>query len=254
METGEGIEKAAALLRSAKHVVVFTGAGISTASGIPDFRNPTSGLWAHADPMQVASIFGFRANPRAFYDWVHPLAETILNAQPNAAHLALARLETSGHLTALVTQNVDMLHQKAGNKIVHELHGHLRQATCTLCFKVVDGDATIRQFLLDGAIPRCPGCGSILKPNVILFGEQLPIDVLRHAQQEARNADVILIVGSSLEVAPASDIPMQAQRRGAKIIVVNLDPTPIDQYAEFVFHADATQILPALERSLGIGT
>ena len=250
MEAVDAISKAVTLIRSARNLAAFTGAGISTASGIPDFRSPNSGLWEAADPMLVASIFGFRANPGAFFDWVRPLAKTILDAKPNPAHMALAHLERIGILKAVITQNIDMLHQRAGNQIVYELHGHFREATCTHCFRTFDGEAILQEFLRSRDIPRCDTCNSVLKPNVILFGEQLPIQALRHAQDAAKQADVLLIIGSSLEVAPASEIPLLARRHGAKIVIINLEQTLMDGDADVVFHQDAAQLLPELIRGL----
>lgn len=250
METAGSISQAVTLLRSARHLVAFTGAGMSTASGIPDFRSPHSGLWEAVDPMAVASIFGFRANPQAFYDWVYPLAETILKAKPNAAHLALAQLERAGILNGIITQNIDMLHQRAGSQAVYELHGHFREATCTHCFRTYDGVTVLEQFLHNRAIPRCDACNSVLKPNVILFGEQLPIQVLRRAQEVAKQADLMLVIGSSLEVAPASEIPLLARRQGAKIVIVNLECTPLDRDADVVLHEDAAYLVPELVRGL----
>lgn len=240
------IEQAAALLRESRYTVAFTGAGISTPSGIPDFRSPESGLWEHADPMTVASIYGFRQNPQRFYDWVRPLAETTLQAQPNPAHQVLAKLEQTGKLQGIITQNIDMLHTRAGNQVVYELHGHLREMTCTHCFKVYEAEPIFRQFMRDGKAPRCPSCDSPLKPNVILFGEQLPYRELQGANDAARQSELVLIVGSSLEVAPASDIPVLAHRRGAKLIIVNLAETELDRLADVVIHDDAAVVLPAI--------
>lgn len=179
MASTEQIAKAAQLIQAAQQIVAFTGAGISTPSGIPDFRSPNSGLWTHVDPMSVASIFGFRQNPQAFYDWVKPLARTILNAQPNPAHLALTRLEMLGKLHSVITQNIDMLHHRAGSQRVYELHGHLREATCIHCFKLYSAQAILERYMQDGVVPLCRECGGVLKPNVILFGEQLPIRQLQ---------------------------------------------------------------------------
>ncbi|MBI5671501.1 MAG: NAD-dependent deacylase [Chloroflexi bacterium] len=246
----QDIRAAAALLKQARSVIVFTGAGISTPSGIPDFRSPHSGLWTNADPMEVASIYGFRQNPAAFYNWIYPLAKVTLAAKPNAAHYAVAELEKFGNFGAVITQNIDMLHSRAGSTTVYELHGHLREATCIHCFAVYPAEPIITRYLEDRRVPYCPGCGSVLKPNVILFGEQLPIQQLLGAQDAARKADVMLIVGSSLEVAPASDIPLLTRRHGGKLIIVNLEPTPLDSLAELVIHADAAEILPQIVSSL----
>ncbi|MGQ9626950.1 MAG: SIR2 family NAD-dependent protein deacylase [Anaerolineae bacterium] len=239
------IHRAATLLAGAKHAVALTGAGISTPSGIPDFRSPTSGLWSRANPMLMGSIWGFRLRPQAFYDWVRPLVIAFLEAKPNPAHLALARLEEMGILKAVITQNIDNLHQKAGSGRILELHGHLREATCLRCHKVVPAGGLIEKFLADGLIPRCE-CGGVMKPNIVFFGELLPFDVLAEAQEEARRCDLMLVAGSSLEVAPASEIPFIAWRHGAHLIIVNYQPTPLDGRADFVFHEDVAQVLPRL--------
>lgn len=248
----ESVQRIAALLTKARHAIAFTGAGISTASGIPDFRSRESGLWEKSDPLVVASLYGFRQDPSAFYQWVRPLAELTLSAQPNPAHIALAQMETCGYLKAVVTQNIDMLHTKAGSKTVYELHGHLREVTCTHCFLVRPADAVIPQFLEDGLVPHCPKCGGVFKPNVILFGEQLPVRELTGAREAMRQADVILIVGSSLEVAPASDLPMLAARHGAALVIINLEPTPADHLAQVVMREEAAVILPQIAREMGI--
>lgn len=246
----DSIHCAAELLKQAKFTIAFTGAGISTPSGIPDFRSHSSGLWEKDDPMAVASIYGFRQNPQAFYNWIYPLARLTVNAQPNPAHLALAELEAHGLLQAIITQNIDMLHTRAGNKTVYELHGHLREATCAHCFTVYPAEPIIQQFLEDRKVPHCSLCGGVIKPNVILFGEQLPVQELQAAKEAARKADLMLIVGSSLEVAPASDLPLLAARNGAKLIIINIDPTPVDSKAQAVIHADAAEILPAIMQRL----
>lgn len=246
MMFNEQIDRAAELLLRAKYTVAFTGAGISTPSGIPDFRSHKTGLWENVDPMAVASIYGFRQNPQAFYDWIYPLARLTLNAEPNPAHYTLANLEVHGLLQAIITQNIDMLHTRAGNTTVYELHGHLREATCIHCFRVYPAEPIMHKFLDDRKVPHCPACGGVIKPNVILFGEQLPVQQLQAAKEAARKTDLMLIVGSSLEVAPAGDLPLAAARNGAKIIVVNIDPTPVDSKAQVVIQADAAEILPQI--------
>ncbi|MBC7869548.1 MAG: NAD-dependent deacylase [Chitinophagaceae bacterium] len=239
---------AASLFKQSHYALAFTGAGISTDSGIPDFRSQESGLWQNVDPMTVASIFGFKRNPQAFYDWVAPLTRTTMNARPNSAHIALANLERRGFLHGVITQNIDMLHTRAGSQCIYELHGHMRTATCISCFQVFEGEPILIQFLEDGLVPHCKVCKGVLKPDVILFGEQLPIREFQNAQEAARRCDLMLVVGSSLEVAPAGDIPIMAARRGAKLIVINLEPTPADKMAEIVIHARAADILPEIAR------
>jgi NAD-dependent deacetylase len=240
------IEQAASILRQARYVTALTGAGISTPSGIPDFRSPGSGIWESADPFKVATIFAFRQHPQAFYDWVRPLVDIIINAKPNPAHFALARLEEMGVLRAIITQNVDGLHQRANSQVVYEVHGHLRQATCIRCYATVPAEPLIRTFMENGDIPRCEKCSGMIKPDVILFGEQLPAKVLIAAQQTARKSDVMIVAGSSLQVAPAGDIPMLIKKRGGKLIFVDLLPTHLDYLADVVIRADVADALPRL--------
>jgi NAD-dependent deacetylase len=242
--------RAAQIIARSSCAVAFTGAGISTASGIPDFRSRDSGLWNDVDPMAVSSIYRFRQDPAIFYDWVKPLARQIMEAKPNSAHYALANLEAHGYLKAIITQNIDMLHTQAGSLTVYELHGHLREMTCTHCFSVYPGEPILRQFLEDGLVPHCGKCGGVLKPNVILYGEQLPIQALQASQKIIRRCDVMVIVGSSLEVFPASELPNLAIKAGAKLITINLEPTPADDLADVVIHANAADALPKIMQCL----
>lgn len=244
------IRHAAQLIQAAHVIVAFTGAGISTPSGIPDFRSPQSGLWDQVDPMQVASVFGFRQNPQAFYDWVRPLAKTTTEAKPNAAHLALAQLEKFGKLDSVITQNIDMLHTRAGNTKVYELHGHMNEATCIHCFTKYDAKPIIEKVIENGEVPRCQKCQGVLKPDVILFGEQLPYKAVQSAKDAAKKCDLMLVIGSSLEVYPASDLPVLAHRKGAKIIIINFDPTPLDKIADVIIRSDVAQVLPAIMNHL----
>ena len=246
----DNITVLAGWIQEADNIVAFTGAGISTPSGIPDFRSEDSGLWEDVDPQRVASIYGFRKEPQAFYDWVRPLAKTTMNAKPNPAHEALVTLEKMGKLTAIVTQNIDMLHTRAGNSKVFELHGHMRLATCINCFREYPGEPLIEQVIETAEIPRCPGCKGVLKPNVILFGEQLPYDQMMGAKKVARDADLLIVIGSSLEVAPASDIPLIAKRNGAKLVIINIEQTMMNRFADIYIPGDAAEILPALIKQL----
>lgn len=245
MKPSDVIQKAADLLRSSKHAVALTGAGHSTPSGIPDFRSPESGLWEQYDPMQVASIQAFRANPGAFYEWMRPLALQMAAAKPNPAHIALARLESLGILKAVITQNIDGLHTAAGSRRVLELHGHMRTASCLQCGRTVQAQSLIREYLQTGLVPAC-SCGGVLKPDVVLFGEMLPLAVLMEAEAEARACDLMLVAGSSLEVAPAANLPFAALGSGAKLLLVNLQPTPADPYADVVIHDDVAVALPQI--------
>ncbi len=239
------IARSAQLLREASYAVAMTGAGISTPSGIPDFRSPDSGLWTKVDPFAVASLFAFRLHPQDFYEWIRPLARLILEAQPNPAHRALARLEAAGLIKAIITQNIDGLHQRAGSQRVHEVHGHAREATCVRCYRTVPADSLIEKFVEDGQVPRCT-CGGLLKPNVILFGEQLPLQVLTAARKDANACDLMLIAGSSLEMEPAADLPLVALGHDARLIIVNYQPTYLDDRADVVIHDDVAEILPRI--------
>ncbi len=243
------IRRAAELICGSRHVVAFTGAGHSTASGIPDFRSPDSGLWEKHNPMLVASVWAFRLNPKTFYDWIRPLADLMLSARPNPAHEALADLEDMGCLKTIITQNIDNLHQRAGSRRVLELHGHLREATCIRCYKVEPIDPVFHNLVREGRVPQC-SCGGVLKPNVILFGEQLPVRVLNEAMAEARRCDLMLVAGSSLEVTPAADIPFLAVESGAKAIIVNREPTAFDAYAHLVIDGDVVQVLPRVLKAV----
>lgn len=240
------ILQAANLIRQARHAIALTGAGISTPSGIPDFRSPGSGLWEQADPMRVASIWGFMERPQVFYDWVRPLTKLVLTAQPNPAHRALADLEALGKIHAVITQNIDNLHQRAGSTRVLEVHGHMREATCIRCYRLVPAKPLFEKFLSDGTIPTCEVCGGVMKPNVVMFGEMLPVSVMHEAEQESSRCDVMLIAGSSLEVVPAADLPLVAKKHGAKLIIVNNSSTPVDGQASVVLRADVADALPQI--------
>lgn len=243
-------QKLVELVMGAHHIVAFTGAGISTPSGIPDFRSPESGLWDRVDPMKVASILGFRQNPQAFYDWVKPLAVLTRQAKPNPAHHALVTLERMGKLKAVITQNIDMLHTRAGNRVIYELHGHMRTMTCISCFGRFDAEPIMDDFLEKTVAPRCHECNGYLKPDVILFGEQLPWRELQGAKDAARASDLMIVVGSSLEVAPASDIPILAKRTGAQVAILNLEATSFDSMADVVVRGDVAVILPDVLQEL----
>jgi NAD-dependent deacetylase len=201
--------------------------------------------------MVVASIQAFLRDPQPFYAWFRPLLNTILQAQPNPAHQALARLESAGKLQAVVTQNIDGLHSKAGSQTVYELHGHLREMTCMRCQQVDLAAPVISAFMADGHIPH-HHCGGILKPNVIFFGELLSPQIYAASVATLQQADLVMVVGSSMEVAPASEFPLMALQRGAKLIIVNYAATSWDARADVVIHADAAAVLPLIaEWALG---
>ena len=246
LQSQTNIDFAADLFRQAKHAIILTGAGISTPSGIPDFRSTGTGLWSMDEPLEAASLDTFRKNPQRFFEWLRPLASQIFNASPNPAHTSLAMLEEHGFVNSILTQNIDMLHWRAGSKNVIELHGTLRTLTCSQCYHNVMAEEYAARFIEDGTLPICPKCGGILKPDVILFGEQLPQTAWLKAQQEARKCDLMIVVGSSLEVLPVAGLPMQALDRGAHLIIINNTTTYVDVRADIVIQDDVASVLPSI--------
>lgn len=242
------LEKAAHLFRNARLIVALTGAGFSTPSGIPDFRSKGTGLWEREDPMQVASLTAFREHPDRFYAWLHGLSTSIWKAEPNPAHHALSSLERSGVVKAVITQNIDGLHQQAGSMNVYELHGSMRTMTCTRCHAPYSTEAFFKPFVEDGILPRCPTCQGLLKPNIVLFEEMLPVETWNKAEAYCKTCDLILVSGSSLEVIPASQLPLQAVEHGARLIINNRTPTYLDPYADVILRDDLAQVIPALTR------
>lgn len=243
------LHAAAELLRSARHAVAFTGAGISTPSGIPDFRSQNTGLWERFDPMEVASIDIFLRRPEKFYDWLRPLLSQIWSAAPNPAHIALGQMETAGVIKALITQNIDDLHQRGGSQNVYEVHGSLRTVTCPRCRKQYSSDqfhSQLEKTDHQDGMPRCPDCHQVLKPDIILYGEMLPILTWDEAEQHCRRADVVLVAGSSLEVWPAASLPELALKHGARLIINNLSPTYLDDQADVLLPYDVAKVLPKL--------
>jgi NAD-dependent protein deacetylase/lipoamidase len=248
--SGVTIERAAALIANARSGVALTGAGVSAESGIPTFRGE-GGLWTKYDPVKVSSIDSFLADPAAYWTVSRERGAVALAAKPNAGHEALAQLEASGHLVGVVTQNTDGLHQAAGSKHVVELHGSGRTVECLTCGRrEARGDVQSR---LDVEMPpRCRHCGGrLLKPTVVLFGEPMPAAAVQEAVALAKASDVMLVVGSSLVVFPAAEVPLVALRSGASVIVVNAEPTPIDSQAEVVIHGRAGEVLPEIALLIG---
>ena len=234
------------LLQKAKRAVVLTGAGISTPSGIPDFRSEGTGLWSRDEPMEVASLNTFRTNPERFFSWFRPLASLIFSAKPNLAHFALANLEKAERIHSIITQNIDALHQKAGSKNVIEMHGTLRMLSCTQCFHQAEAEIYLKAFVEQGELQRCSQCGSLMKPNVILFGEQLPQQAWYDAQRKSRQCDLMLVAGSSLEVLPVAGLPMQAIDRGAHLVILNNSATYLNVRADVVIKEDVAEVLPVI--------
>jgi len=241
-------EDAAGLFRKARRAVVLTGAGISTPSGIPDFRSEGSGLWSRDEPMEIASLNTFRTTPERFFNWFRPLASQIAQAQANPAHTALAEYEQAGNQLTIITQNIDGLHQKAGSSQVIEMHGTFRTFTCAQCYRHFLAEDFLQPFIEKGTIPQCLNCNGILKPDVILFGEQLPQAAWQAAQRATRQCDLMLVAGSSLEVLPVAGLPVQALDHGAHLIVINNTETYIDVRADIVITDNVATTIPEIMR------
>jgi NAD-dependent deacetylase len=239
------VDALAALVRERQPCVVLTGAGISTESGIPDFRSP-EGIWAEVDPFEVASIQAFLGNPEHVWRFYGSRIHSLLEAEPNPGHRALAELERRGLVQAVVTQNIDTLHTRAGSVDVVEVHGSIRSAVCLTCGGSQSLDAVLAQLETRPA-PLCPGCGSILKPGVVLFGELLPVDAMRRATELAQGAGLMLVVGSSLEVWPVAGLPLEAQ----SVAIVNRGPTALDDRAALKIDGGAGETLERLLAALG---
>lgn len=241
------LERAVRLVRDADTTVAFTGAGVSTASGIPDFRSP-GGVWDRYDPGDF-HVRRFETDPAGFWrDRAALVADVHDGHEPNAAHEALAALEREGELDRVVTQNIDGLHARAGSESVVELHGDVDRVVCHDCGSRHDAApfyARVREGAVDGT-PRCPDCSGLVKPDVVLFGESLPTDPFEEAKRLAHEADCFLVVGSSLTVEPAASLPDHAAATGSALVVVNLDETPVSDRAEVDLRADATDVLPEI--------
>jgi NAD-dependent deacetylase len=233
------VSELATLLRERQPCLVLTGAGISTESGIPDFRSPT-GIWAQYDPMEYATIDAFRRDPVKVWEFYALRLDALAQAEPNAGHLALAELERRGLVQAVVTQNIDGLHQRAGSEDVIEVHGSIRTAECLACGE---------EAALDRAMPRCPRCGAIMKPGVVMFGELLPAGAIDRATQLARAAGLLLVVGSALEVYPVAGLPEVALSAGGTLAIVNRGRTPYDDRADLKVDAGSGETLTRLLRA-----
>jgi NAD-dependent deacetylase len=219
--------------------VVLTGAGISTESGIPDFRS-REGIWAKYDPFEVAHIDAFRRDPARVWEFYALRLDVLAGAEPNAGHRALARLEEAGLVRAVVTQNVDGLHARAGSREIVEVHGSLREAECIHC------GLRVPMAEVELPLPACPACGEILKPGVVMFGEMLPARAIERAQQLAAEARLLLVVGSTLEVYPVAGLPEETLAAGGSLAIVNRGSTPWDAHAEVVIDGGAGETLGAL--------
>ncbi|MDX6426612.1 MAG: NAD-dependent deacetylase [Gaiellaceae bacterium] len=236
-------KRLAELIRAAQPCVVLTGAGVSTESGIPDIRSD-DGIWAQYDPYEVASIEAFQRDPERVWEFYARRLDVLGGAAPNPAHVALAELESRGHVQAVITQNVDGLHAAAGSRDVIEVHGSIASAVCLACGR---REEHVRELL---PVPRCADCGVVLKPGVVMFGELLPVEAIDRPTALAQNAELLLVVGTSLEVWPVAGLPEETLLHGGKLAIVNRDPTLYDARAELVSHDSAGAVLAACVASL----
>jgi NAD-dependent deacetylase len=239
------VERLAELMDACRPCVVLTGAGISTESGIPDFRSPT-GVWAQYDPMEYATIDAFLEDPAKVWDFYGKRLAMLDEAQPNDGHRALAELEDRGWVSAIVTQNIDRLHERAGSRVLVEVHGSIRTSSCLACGAVVPF-AEVVELL---PVPGCPRCGRILKPDVVMFGELLPEAAIGRALHLAATAGLLLVVGSSLEVYPVAGLPLETLAAGGSLAIVNRGSTPFDSRASVTIDGGAGETLRALAGAL----
>jgi NAD-dependent deacetylase len=259
-----GTARLAELIREARSVVALTGAGISVPSGIPDFRTPRTGLWERVNPMEVAHIDAFRADPVRFWSFYGERFASLHDKRPNGAHRALVALEERGLLDGVVTQNIDMLHRRAGTRELVEVHGSIASCSCPRCAGEDGGAGTdgtcvelaeVRARLAADAegVPRCAACAGPLKPDVVLFGELLSAPALQRARELCEGADVLLCVGSSLEVHPVAGLPLLTHGTGGAVAILTQGPTPLDDLAEVRLRGDVVAELDGLLAALGVG-
>lgn len=216
-------------LLNSDYTVVLTGAGMSTESGLPDFRSAQNGLWQKKNPQQLASTHALEHHRDEFISFYQYRIRTLQQCQPHAGHALLAEWEKRGMIQSIITQNVDGFHQRAGSENVIELHGSLRSVHCQRCHQVYESDIYLRDDF------TCT-CGGFLRPSVVLFGESLPMDAMEKAWLAAQQAKLFIILGSSLQVSPANQLPLIAKRNGSKLVIVNMEPTELDEWADIVIH------------------
>jgi NAD-dependent deacetylase len=252
-DTVEAASRLAGLVRDARSVIALTGAGISVPSGIPDFRSPGTGLWTKVNPMEVAHIEIFQRHPERFWAYYGQRFQTLDEKRPNRAHEVLAELEAQGLLEAVITQNIDRLHARAGSREVIEVHGSIATSSCLECdarFPLLEVRG--RQAEASDGVPRCD-CGQPLKPDVVLFGELLPVAALNRAERLAAGADLLLCIGSSLEVYPVAGLPEVTLSAGGRLAIITQGPTAFDRYATVRMQGDVVDELEALRAALGLG-
>jgi NAD-dependent deacetylase len=242
------------LVGAARSVVALTGAGISVPSGIPDFRTPRTGLWANIDPMAVAHIDAFRSDPVRFWAFYGERFATLGAKQPNGAHRALVAMEAAGCLDAVITQNIDMLHRKAGSEQLLEVHGSIAACSCPRCAGGVALEEVRARIAgeADG-VPRCERCRGPLKPGVVLFGEMLDERTLERARELCAGAELLLCIGTSLEVHPVAGLPLLSVRGGGRLAIITQGSTPLDELADVRLRGDVAVELGELAAALGCG-
>jgi NAD-dependent deacetylase len=245
----EAAQRLADLIRSSACTVALTGAGISVPSGIPDFRSPGTGLWEKVDPMEVAHIEVFRRDPKRFWSYYRPRFGLLGDKRPNRAHEVLAELESRGMLEAVITQNIDQLHRKAGSRRIIEVHGTIETSSCVSCFASFPL-AEVEDLFDSEGVPRCAQCAGPVKPDVVLFGELLPERAMEDAHALAQRADLMLCIGSSLEVHPVASLPARTIANGGAVAIVTKGPTPYDSEAAVRMDGDVVEELEALAQAL----
>jgi NAD-dependent deacetylase len=237
------------LIRESRSTVALTGAGVSVPSGIPDFRTPGKGMWTKVDPMKVAHIDAFRRDPKAFWEYYRPRFHTLADKKPNPAHEALAELERRGLIDGVITQNIDRLHRAAGSKKVVEVHGTIQTSSCTCCGASYPLEK-VDSLFTDEGVAECRMCCGYVKPDVVLFGEMLPAAAIQEAQEMAERADLMVCIGSSLEVHPVAGLPAITLEAGGKVAIVTQSSTPYDRHAAVRLDGDVVDELGAVLAAL----
>ena len=228
-------------IRGAERLVALTGAGVSKESGIPTFREAQTGLWAQYDPTELATPQAFQRDPKLVWEWYQWRRSLVGGAQPNPGHTALVTMAVQSPSLVLITQNIDGFHQQAGSRNVVELHGSIQRNKCS------QENTIVQEWVDDGSIPpRCPDCGSFLRPDVVWFGENLPPSAIQAAVQAAQEANVFFSIGTSAVVEPAASLPLIAQQAGAVLVEINPDHTPVTSHADYVLQGPSGVILPEL--------
>lgn len=248
-ETYRRITELASWLENSQLAYALTGAGVSTDSGIPDFRGE-DGLWTKRDPMEVASSRALHENPEKFFDFWSDRFSHLKEAPPNLTHQVLAEMEGAGMLAGVITQNIDGLHSEAGSENVLQLHGNFSLSKCEGCGKEIPTTEILDRFET-GEVPYCRDCGQLIRPEVVLFGEQLPAEIIE-AEEELTRADLLLVLGSSLGVYPVASLVPHFQETGGKVAIINRDATPYDRKADLVYHGELGPAMRALRSELDL--